>query len=246
MMKPTLPCFEAPAIARLFSASEREWIERYHQALDELVDGTRSPRTEGQRTFLAVAKGLSEPTTNSDRLWLRFTFVRETFARQEELAHLKEAIEEISKTNVESLIGLLGPELAASLGHPSILRFCADHYSRGNSYDPEKALPLARRAAELGDGEAAQLLGLMHEYGLGCSENREAAMSWYKLAAERGVEAAKEKVKTLVIPDHTKLRVAVGDGTSRAWPRGSGYDNWARDDLSTAAWESIMGGPDYD
>jgi TPR repeat protein len=43
----------------------------------------------------------------------------------------------------------------------------------------------AFRAAELGDGEATHIVGLMHDFGMGVVASSEEAMAWYKVAAER-------------------------------------------------------------
>lgn len=56
--------------------------------------------------------------------------------------------------------------------------------------DEGKAFLYAKRAAEMGDENAYNLLGTMYELGCGVEQSYENAIKYYKLAAENGVEIA--------------------------------------------------------
>lgn len=232
-----------PEVSRLFSAEEREWLEAYVPALDELCSGARAPRTNHQEAFIAVARGEAEPTTPYERLWLRFAFVRRLL---EDVNRLRHAVEALVHSDSASFLTVLGIDQAVSLRIPSLLRTCAEACLRGKPYDPQRAHDLAFRAAEMGDGPAAHFLGVIYEYGLGRGRDIVGALSWYRIAATRGVGEAEEKVRTLVPPDPSRAGMLFGDGSSRTQPRDSGYDAWNRDELGPEDWESALGGPDDD
>ena len=65
------------------------------------------------------------------------------------------------------------------------LLITGESYYKAGQY--EQALPLFRKAAESGDGEAAAYLGLIYEKGLGGLPKDDAqAVSWYRKAADAG------------------------------------------------------------
>jgi hypothetical protein len=241
--------FDSPEIVRLFAPSERDWIEKYGSALKELISGKRRPGTVEQQHFLDAIGGLAEPRTDAERLWLRFIFVCEAHDQRGGHSALETVIEEIANRDVSALIGVLGVDLVAALDHPKLIRHCAEYFLGGQLYDPSRARPFALRAAELGDGQAAHTLGLMDEYGLCGPVDREGAMSWYKIGAERGVEESMAKVRTLVVQNPSRP-LAVGTGGGRVHP--SGDTDWGDnldwgnnlDDFDARTWESILGGPD--
>jgi len=47
-------------------------------------------------------------------------------------------------------------------------------------------LPLLRKAAEAGDGQAMSDLGRMYEYGVGIPQDPAEAVKWFRKAAEAG------------------------------------------------------------
>ena len=67
---------------------------------------------------------------------------------------------------------------------PNLLRRAESYY---NAAQFEQALPLLRQAAELNDSEAADILGLFYEKGLGgLAKDDGQAVSWYRKAADAG------------------------------------------------------------
>ena len=54
----------------------------------------------------------------------------------------------------------------------------------------EQGIPLLQKSAEMGNAEAQYNLGYVLENGFGTEQNKEEAMKWYKLSAEKGFEEA--------------------------------------------------------
>jgi TPR repeat protein len=230
-----------------FTAEEGVWLEKYGDALDALSQGERVAITPAQAAFVAVAAGNAIPSSIPEKLWMRYLLVRRVMTLRERLANLEAFVESIAKIKRAILVKDFGLDPLVNSNHPTLLRICADHYLHDDPTDPAKAMPLALRASELGDGEAAHIVGLLYDYGLGCPQDLTKAMDYYKLAAERGVEQAKTKVSNLGPSDPSTPWIIVGNGTSVA-SRHNSADDWSytTDDFGSEQWESIMGGPDDD
>ena len=67
--------------------------------------------------------------------------------------------------------------------------------SGGIPKDFEKAVYWLTAAAEREDEEAMDLLGFCYENGLGVEEDEDAALYWYRCAADCGSKAAAERLK---------------------------------------------------
>ena len=67
--------------------------------------------------------------------------------------------------------------------------------SGGIPKDLEKAVYWLTAAAEREDEEAMDLLGFCYENGLGVEEDEDAALYWYRCAADCGSKAAAERLK---------------------------------------------------
>lgn len=90
---------------------------------------------------------------------------------------------------------------AAHQHHPAALRllgYCYQH-GEGVTENIEEAVKLYRQAAELGDREAQFNLAVSYEEGLAdLPVDPDAAISWYRKAADQGVEEAFEPLATLL------------------------------------------------
>ena len=56
----------------IFSEDEIEILERYGVAFHRLAEGERAPRTDGQRRFVEVARGVREPKTTYEKTWSKY------------------------------------------------------------------------------------------------------------------------------------------------------------------------------
>ena len=68
--------------------------------------------------------------------------------------------------------------------------------------EPVRALPMLEAAAVTDHARAAALLGSLHEAGRGTVKNRDEAMRWYRLAADRGEAQAMAALGRLLLQDH--------------------------------------------
>lgn len=85
---------------------------------------------------------------------------------------------------------------AASKGHVLAQRALAKYYLELVG-DSRQALFWARKAWDQGDAESAYILGMMYDMGFGVQEDDDAALAFYRQAAEKGFEEARERVKKL-------------------------------------------------
>jgi TPR repeat protein len=81
-------------------------------------------------------------------------------------------------------------ELAAVAGHPGAVYNLGMLALQGERPDHAKAASLFRRAAELGNSEAAYALGLQYRQGLGVTRDGPRAAFWLKRAADDNLAAA--------------------------------------------------------
>lgn len=99
-------------------------------------------------------------------------------------------------------------ETEAEAGDPQALLRLADMVDagwRGAEADPQRALELARRAAELGHAGAARRVGDGYFHGQGVPKDHEQAMRWYRRAAVGGdVDAMANLLGDLQSEDPTK------------------------------------------
>ena len=61
----------------------------------------------------------------------------------------------------------------------------------------ETALKLFEKAAAQGHGLAQYHIGQMYDYGHGVERNINKAILWYKLAADKGIDAAISRLRVL-------------------------------------------------
>ncbi|KAL1919829.1 uncharacterized protein VTP21DRAFT_1760 [Calcarisporiella thermophila] len=89
---------------------------------------------------------------------------------------------------------------AAELGEPNAMLWLSRYYltdeASGVARDENLAFEWARRAAEGGLPSGELAVGHMYEFGIGCQMDLSSAQKYYQLAAEHGVEAAKQRVKS--------------------------------------------------
>lgn len=71
-----------------------------------------------------------------------------------------------------------------------------------NNRDYEKALPILRKSAELGNAEAQYNLGYFLQNGVGITKNEKEAFEWYKKSSENGFNDG-----------HYAMMMAYGNGT---------------------------------
>jgi TPR repeat protein len=87
---------------------------------------------------------------------------------------------------------------AALRGHIVAARYLAEAYdfgdSRGEGRNPRRAVFWYKRAAEAGDLDAMQNLGICYERGQGVRRNHQTALLWLRRAAVRGSEPAAEQL----------------------------------------------------
>jgi hypothetical protein len=233
----------------LFSAEEREWICKFGSPLRELMDGKRLPKTEAQSKFLRVCRGEAPPSTKAEELWIRLLLARSATELRQLVVRRDALLRAMSSLPRLLLIQSLGLELLENSDHPDMLRICVDHYLKDDPTNPIKAVPLALRASDLGDGECAYVAGMLYEHGVGIPADGERAMHYYDLAAKRGIEQAKIKVlKRSPRPDlvatecttaHLRWNIS---GVNAAAQDDGDWD--FRDDFDAAKWEHIMGGPE--
>ncbi|NIC42210.1 DUF413 domain-containing protein [Aquabacterium sp. A08] len=76
-------------IRYLFSTSEREQLAKYGNWAKSLEHGYMAPSTERQEHFFAVCRGVSEPETSFEFLWLRY---RSALATDSRIAELEGAL----------------------------------------------------------------------------------------------------------------------------------------------------------
>ena len=69
--------------------------------------------------------------------------------------------------------------------------------SRVRGGEREQAFAWCRHAANAGHVEAQYHLGMFYKSGIGTPEDRTEALRWYKVAAERGHEAAENEARGL-------------------------------------------------
>ena len=75
-------------IKYLFNASEREQLTKYGNWAKSLEQGYVAPNTERQEHFVSVCRGINEPETDFEFLWLRYRSTIETENRIDELEDL--------------------------------------------------------------------------------------------------------------------------------------------------------------
>ena len=101
-------------IKHLFNASEREQLAKYGNWAKSLEQGYTNPNTERQEHFVSVCRGVNEPKTDFEFLWLRYRAAIETENRIARLEGLlssakheanglrKSLFEQIEKSKSES------------------------------------------------------------------------------------------------------------------------------------------------
>lgn len=69
---------------------------------------------------------------------------------------------------------------------------------------PQEAVPPGVQTyldqAKAGDAHAMRMLGVMYYYGLNVPQDREKGLHWYRMAAEKGSDAAREELAKLQSP----------------------------------------------
>lgn len=94
--------------------------------------------------------------------------------------------------------------LSACTPAPEPMQTIRDHYFYGGLAAfhedlPDEAARQWRRAAELGDGEAARNLGHLYRNGLGVEPDGHMAQAWYQVAADAGVVSAEYNLGMLYL-----------------------------------------------
>ncbi|GGP26838.1 DUF413 domain-containing protein [Silvimonas amylolytica] len=226
-----------------FTADELAWVRKYGPALDELVRGLRSPKTDAQASFLRVVRGDAPPLSPAEQLWVRVLLAREVTQLRTKIAARDALLESVASVRSSILIQELGIEFFERSNHPAMLRVGADHYLKNDSTDPTKTFALALQASQLGDGQSSYIVGMLYEYGIGISEDRNEANKFYRLAVKRGVEEAQAKIfvkPSLPSAKENHLLWPSPKSTSR-----ESEDDWNNgDDFDSGAWEQILGGPE--
>jgi hypothetical protein len=78
---------------------------------------------------------------------------------------------------------------------------------KGVPQDYKEAVKRYRLAAENGDAEAQNNMGVMYEKGRAVPQNDKEALKWYRLAAEQGHAEARKKIKRLELEPKPKAKV---------------------------------------
>jgi len=68
---------------------------------------------------------------------------------------------------------------------------------KGVAQDGQKALTLFKAAADLGDDDSENAIGLMYQSGYGVPSNLAKAAEWYRRVAAHGCSAAKHNLKNI-------------------------------------------------
>lgn len=55
-----------------FTHREVELIRKHRSFYEDLASGNRKPTTEAQKHFLSVCKGLSQATTDHEKVWIKY------------------------------------------------------------------------------------------------------------------------------------------------------------------------------
>ena len=56
----------------IFTQAEIEYLERYGDKLEELMNGVRLPKTPAQKRFIRVCKDEVEPETKYENVWWKY------------------------------------------------------------------------------------------------------------------------------------------------------------------------------
>ena len=112
---------------------------------------------------------------------------------------LRQALSEVSR-QPESARVKLRP-FAEQGNEVAIAQICVAYGtsidSRVRGREREQAFAWCRHAANAGHVEAQYHLGMFYKSGIGTPEDRTEALRWYKVAAERGHEAAENEARGL-------------------------------------------------
>lgn len=119
--------------------------------------------------------------------------------------------------------------LSACTPAPEPMQTIRDHYFYGGLAAfhedlPDEAARQWRRAAELGDGEAARNLGHLYRKGLGVEADGHMAAAWYMVAADAGVISAEYNLGMLYLkggpglePDPAKGEALLVEAAARGF-----------------------------
>jgi len=123
------------------------------------------------------------PIRNSGHAYGDFVFSRKTASMQ--LARSTEKIASAKATTDPAVTSGKSVRVTPTAPNSTDTLASALNYYKSGQY--EQSLPLFRKAAELGNGEAAGYMGLVYEKGLGgWPKDETEAVSWYRKAAEAG------------------------------------------------------------
>ena len=78
-----------------------------------------------------------------------------------------------------------------------VLRYSKIQGHRLQSADYNNALHWLLKAAEQGDADAQQNMGVCYELGIGVKKDKQEAVKWYRKAAEQGNSSAKNNLRRL-------------------------------------------------
>jgi hypothetical protein len=127
--------------------------------------------------------------------------LRELRRQREQLAGERAAAEEARRRMREERAAL---ERERRMRSPGFRRGLAA-FEKG---DYAEALKEWRPLADQGDAEAQYRLGRMHEKGWGTTKDFDAALRWYRLAAEQGHEEAKKVLKILELDNKSATPIS--------------------------------------
>lgn len=103
-------------------------------------------------------------------------------------------------TKIDKYAALRWYQKAAEQNYPKSICYLAFFYEYGTAgvrCDAEKAFRLWKKAAELGDKEAPFILGNNYYYGHMVEQNKEEAIRWYRMSAQRLNMDAIKRMKEL-------------------------------------------------
>ena len=101
---------------------------------------------------------------------------------------------------VDDVLRLLGRQRGERQNHgaASEQESAAELYEKGKAYYDNKqykeAYDFLKKAAEQGNADAQNNLGVMYQYGEGVSQDKAEAVRWYRKAAEQGYAAAQNNL----------------------------------------------------